>query len=183
MCQDEHPQIGHSQDEMCPLCEALAKVDDLNQKLLIHMQTEHPKEYEEVTAALNSLDKAQEENKELRRRIQNALNQARVQDSGIGLGEIVNLMVKLLESPPSPVKIQMKMPPSSFSFCERVTAGPTSPWHIRSLTELGLKLGGGADTDGLCGAKVSWDLSVKIEDHHLAHCCKKCVEEYWKRVK
>lgn len=45
-----------------------------------------------------------------------------------------------------------------YSYCESVTATGTSPWHIRRLTEIGRKLGGGADTPALCGREVSWDL-------------------------
>ncbi len=48
----------------------------------------------------------------------------------------------------------------SYSFCETVTAGSSTPWHIRELTARGKMLGGGADTPALCGVKVSWDLST-----------------------
>lgn len=61
-----------------------------------------------------------------------------------------------------------------YSFCERATAGPLSPWHIRRLYT-GRKLGGGADSDALCGQKVAWDLSVSITSHHLGHSCVECV--------
>lgn len=66
----------------------------------------------------------------------------------------------------------------SYSFCETVTAGPSTPWHIRKLTEVGKKLGGGADTPALCGRIVSWDLEVKITSHHLTHCCQVCATTY-----
>ena len=49
-------------------------------------------------------------------------------------------------------------PQVNYSFCETVTAGPLSRWHIRPLTRRGKLLGGGADTPALCGRKVSWDL-------------------------
>jgi len=63
-----------------------------------------------------------------------------------------------------------------YSFCETVTATATSPWHIRKLTEKGKKLGGGADSLALCGIMVSWDLKTDIDEIHLKHACKKCVE-------
>ena len=63
---------------------------------------------------------------------------------------------------------------SQYSFCETVTAGGKTPWHIRSLTSVGKRLGGGADTPALCGRVVAWDLSVDITGHHLTHCCKAC---------
>jgi len=65
-----------------------------------------------------------------------------------------------------------------FSFCESVTASSQSRWHIRQLTEAGMKLGGGADTSSLCGRQVAWDLQVEITERLLSHCCKKCAEEY-----
>lgn len=68
-----------------------------------------------------------------------------------------------------------------YVFCESVHASGTSPWHIRKLTEAGLKLGGGIDTGSLCGhveAGRGWDLAVEITAHHLAHACKECVENY-----
>ena len=70
-----------------------------------------------------------------------------------------------------------------FSFCERVWAGPKSPWHIRELGVAGRKLGGGIDTPSLCGRIVppsgkGWDLDVELTPHHLTHACKACVAEY-----
>jgi len=61
---------------------------------------------------------------------------------------------------------------SKYSFCETVTASSVSPWHIRELTAVGRKLGGGADTLALCGREVSWDLSggVKIFEHRMRAC-------------
>ena len=67
-----------------------------------------------------------------------------------------------------------------YSFCETGTATSTSNWHIRKITNNGLKLGGGADTPSLCGRKVCWDLKVKIEKIGLEHCCKNCAKEYQK---
>ena len=65
-----------------------------------------------------------------------------------------------------------------FSFCETAQASSMSRWHIRRLTHVGKKLGGGADTLSLCGIKVAWDLNVEITFHHLQHCCKTCSEAY-----
>jgi hypothetical protein len=65
-----------------------------------------------------------------------------------------------------------------FSFCETITAGATTSWHIRKLTEKGRKLSGGADTLALCGREVSWDLRVDLVEPHLSHACKQCVEKY-----
>jgi len=65
-----------------------------------------------------------------------------------------------------------------YSFCETVTAGPQTPWHIRRLTSKGRMLGGGADTHSLCDRKVAWDLNVELTEHHLGHCCKHCREIY-----
>ena len=70
-----------------------------------------------------------------------------------------------------------------YSFCEASWAGPLSPWHIRKLTSVGKKLGGGVDTNSLCGRINNgrgWDLSAEITDHHLDHSCKDCVEIYKK---
>jgi hypothetical protein len=56
-------------------------------------------------------------------------------------------------------------PASKYSFCERVTATPTSPEHIRVVGEEGLKLGGGAPDTVLCGASLSkgWDLNNAVD--------------------
>ena len=71
-----------------------------------------------------------------------------------------------------------------YSFCENVHAGPFSRWHIRKLTDVGRKLGGGADTSSLCGKQVHWDLQVEITEFHLAHnTCLKCLEKYNKQRK
>ena len=51
---------------------------------------------------------------------------------------------------------------TEYSFCESITAGPLSRWHIRPLTSVGKKLGGGADTPALCGRTVSWDLNSPV---------------------
>ena len=64
-----------------------------------------------------------------------------------------------------------------YSFCETVTAGGASPWHIRKLTSKGKKLGGGADTKALCGRPVGWDIKANINDHALRVCCQGCREK------
>jgi hypothetical protein len=38
-----------------------------------------------------------------------------------------------------------------FSYCESTTASSLSPVHIRELTSVGRKLGGGIDTPSFCG--------------------------------
>ena len=70
-------------------------------------------------------------------------------------------------------------PTMIYAFCEAATAGPKSKWHIRQLTEVGPKFGGGADTPSLCGREVAWDLEVDITAHHLQHACPECAERYW----
>lgn len=51
-------------------------------------------------------------------------------------------------------------PVAEYAFCERATASPRSPHHIRQLTSRGMLTGGGADTAALCGAEVAWDTSA-----------------------
>jgi hypothetical protein len=71
----------------------------------------------------------------------------------------------------------------NYSFCERVTATGSSPWHIRKLSESGPRPTGGADTPSLCGDKMGWDLNkVPITEHHLTHCCQKCAEAFRREV-
>jgi hypothetical protein len=65
-----------------------------------------------------------------------------------------------------------------FSFCETVTAGGGSPWHIRPLTERGRMLSGGADTMALCGRKVSWDVRAQINEANLRGACNLCALTY-----
>ena len=69
----------------------------------------------------------------------------------------------------------------NYSFCESVFATSTSKWHIRPLTIQGKKLGGGIDTDSLCGlVTTGWDLDVEINEFHLRNnICDKCEEEYF----
>lgn len=69
-----------------------------------------------------------------------------------------------------------------YSFCESIFAGPLAPWHIRRMTSVGKKLGGGIDTQGLCGfpkKRAGWDLEVGLTKHHLNNnACKRCLERY-----
>jgi hypothetical protein len=73
-----------------------------------------------------------------------------------------------------------------FSFCESVHATSTSSWHIRPLTKVGRKTGGGIDTTTLCG-RISrgWDIETPIE-HHIdpsSYTCKACWEMFMKNEK
>ena len=69
---------------------------------------------------------------------------------------------------------------TEFSFCETVTAGSKSKWHIRQLTKVGQKFGGGVDTPSLCGRIVAWDLEVGLTSHHLQNnTCLQCAKKYW----
>ena len=51
-----------------------------------------------------------------------------------------------------------------FAECERVTASPTSPFHIRRIVGGKLFPGGGADTAALCGSKVASDTGAVTLD-------------------
>ena len=72
-----------------------------------------------------------------------------------------------------------------YSFCEAVTAGAHTRWHIRKVMTR-LFLTGGVDSNSLCGhvkpKPGGWDLNVKITEHHLSHACPECVEAYRKAV-
>jgi hypothetical protein len=75
-------------------------------------------------------------------------------------------------------------PGPEYSFCETVTAGATTSWHLRKLTDIGRKLGGGADTPALCGRKISWDLTVVVRRFEIASgriapkVCRECRRAY-----
>lgn len=48
---------------------------------------------------------------------------------------------------------------AEYSYMEFTFAASTSPWHIRKLTKVGKKFGGGIDTPSLCGRKYNgWDM-------------------------
>lgn len=59
-----------------------------------------------------------------------------------------------------------------YSYCETATAGSRSLWHIRRLSGKGLCLGGGADTESLCGKKVAWDINHPISATDEFPCAK-----------
>lgn len=63
-----------------------------------------------------------------------------------------------------------------YSYCETVHAGPFSLWHIRPLSSIGRKLGGGADTKSLCGKTVSWDRPMDVSRDVEA--CRSCLAVY-----
>jgi hypothetical protein len=68
---------------------------------------------------------------------------------------------------------------SKFAFCESLFASGASPWHVRPLTDAGLKPGGGADTASLCGHRVSWDLRFPITPFLLSRAtCPACAAAY-----
>jgi hypothetical protein len=84
-----------------------------------------------------------------------------------------------------------------YAFCESVHAGPLARWHIRKLSDVGLKLGGGIDTASLCGrvrpmgdmtsgqrGGGGWDLRVRIRPEHFHTdqlvVCEACAAEYLK---
>ena len=64
------------------------------------------------------------------------------------------------------------------SFCESIHATGISPWCVRMLTDKGTFLGGGVDTESLCGrvrVGLGWDLNVKF-DPDSPNICPKCKE-------
>lgn len=79
------------------------------------------------------------------------------------------------------------------AFCERVTATPTSPMHIRRVGPEGRKYGGGAPDTTLCWRALNngWDLEQPVSDvavrrlqdrqhdtgSHLL--CRECTVAYW----
>ena len=72
----------------------------------------------------------------------------------------------------------------NYSFCEAVTATSFSKWHIRRLSRVGQKFGGGADTPALCGRKVSWDLKAEVNPEMVDDwTCFTCREIYKDEVR
>ena len=69
-------------------------------------------------------------------------------------------------------------PPPKDSFCESIGAHWNSPWHIRPLTSNGKSMGGGVDTQSLCGRKMSWDMKPDVNPHQLRHACEQCRMNY-----
>jgi len=70
------------------------------------------------------------------------------------------------------------MKTENYRFCETVTAGSRSRWHIRELSAIGAKYSGGADTPALCGRQVSWDIPCNITASQVEGCCKACREAF-----
>jgi len=72
-------------------------------------------------------------------------------------------------------------PPKMFSFCESQWASSRSKWHIR-YCEHGRKLGGGIDSNSLCGHVKKgggWDLEVEICERTLySGVCPECKRIY-----
>ena len=56
----------------------------------------------------------------------------------------------------------------------------TGHYHIRLLSEVGLKLGGGIDTPTLCGItnRLYSDRELPLTDAFLQDACKACVSKY-----
>ena len=69
---------------------------------------------------------------------------------------------------------------AEFAYCETIWASGISKWHIRQLTERGKKPSGGADSPGLCGREVAWDLEVPITAKNLdpKYVCTLCRMKY-----
>jgi len=68
-----------------------------------------------------------------------------------------------------------------YAFCESVLATPISKWHIRELTDKGLRLTGGIDSPSLCALiNKGWDLDVPIDLKNIKryNTCLKCVNAY-----
>lgn len=78
--------------------------------------------------------------------------------------------------PPTMTFFKKKEMPE-FALCE-TGYSTVGMWHIRKLTEAGLKTGGGADTKALCGAGVRWDFSFPIIEERLQFVCKTCRDSY-----
>lgn len=72
-----------------------------------------------------------------------------------------------------------------FAHCERVTATPTSPIHIREVGPEGLKFSGGIVGEALCGRDVArgWDLPGEVAEpfqtvRETGPDCAECVERW-----
>lgn len=74
---------------------------------------------------------------------------------------------------------------TELSFCETVTAGPRTPWHIRRRNhDEPLKPGGGLFVEALCGRDLrgGWDLpNAAVTDEAIARLnvdvCAGCVSK------
>ena len=73
--------------------------------------------------------------------------------------------------------VEIKRNLNEYVFCETNFA---YKWHIRKLTEIGPKYGGGADSNALCGLNISWDLKSKIPDKKYLeyNICNSCYAAY-----
>lgn len=87
---------------------------------------------------------------------------------------------------------------TGYAYCEAVTATPFSPHHIRKLTDVGMKFGGGVDTPTLCGRDIhlsnGWDVAAVLPEDAVGlmtwseprtvmndaswSACRPCVEAY-----
>lgn len=65
-----------------------------------------------------------------------------------------------------------------YAYCERVTAGSNTSWHIRELTSRGHRYGGRADSLSLCGARVAWDVKCDVSSEPTDRDCKWCREAF-----
>jgi len=56
----------------------------------------------------------------------------------------------------------------------------TNHYHIRQLSSVGYKLGGGVDTPTLCGIHQGtyFDVKTPVIEVNLSQACKNCVKEY-----
>lgn len=63
-----------------------------------------------------------------------------------------------------------------YSFCEAWRAATLSRWHIRTLTDAGIKIMGGTDTPSLCERGMSWDVTPRAMDRDSV--CSTCVKVY-----
>lgn len=111
------------------------------------------------------------------------MSAAKTDDTNSGMGKMyVKNIIKRLRNRYGCMltNLAKQIPKREFAFCESVHATSTSPWHIRKLTDQGLKTGGGADTKALCGREVSWDVNCEICPLLLVQpdVCGKCVAEY-----
>ena len=64
-----------------------------------------------------------------------------------------------LKPPSDSLQEEGSMKKGSYIFCETIAC---VVWHLRVLTSIGPKYGGGADSLALCGAKALWDLNVPV---------------------
>lgn len=60
------------------------------------------------------------------------------------------------------------------AYCETITAGPETPWHIRPVFK-------GVDTLSLCGEEIGWDLNTVVSVQSImrlgSSVCSRCADE------